>query len=365
MPTVYFLIPGARLPREAAERVLAGPARAKLEALLEGCGPARIERLAAGILSPFSRCAHHLWFWSVVTRGRTTPAHAGYVWIEDHGPALATEVWDVTPCALENGRTLSLASDPLSAEEIDRCSPALRKVLEKHGFVLQQWDRIWYATRTKDWDAVVRPWECQADFRLDDAAAEGNREAAFALMREAGEALARSDVAAERRAAGRPAPDFAWISGGGRPIRFYPPTKFRAVISDEPVLRSWAMEAGILCQYVGRTASLEWPHDAPPGDVIGVVTDLWEPWLRADWDAWEAALPGALEKIRLLREKALARKNETAVFVACGDGTTATIAPAKQGIKSRFLSRFAKKAAPDLSWLAESDPAPDAEGGRQ
>lgn len=362
MPTVYFLIPGARIPEEALKSVLDKPLAAKLETAFAGLGEARIEQLSGGILSPFSRCAHHLWFWSVVTRAKTTPAHAGYVWLEDHGPALATEVWDVTPCRLEAGRTVSLADDPLSAEEIDRCSPAIRAALEKEGFVLQQWDELWYASRTKDWDAVVRPWECQAGFAFDETAAEGDREKAFSLMRRLGEVIAESEVARERRAAGRPAPDFVWVSGGGRPVRFYPPTKIRAVLSDEPVLRSWAMEAGILCQYVGKTSGLEWPSDAPPGDVIAVVSDLWAPWLAGDWQAWARALPGTLEKIAVIREKALARKDETAVFIACGDGTTATLAPAKATLKSRLLSRFAKKTPADLSWLADSAPS-ETQGG--
>ena len=357
MPTVYFLIPGARIPAEPLKELLDPALSRQLESAFKGLGPARVERLASGLLAPFARCSHHLWFWSVVTRARTTPAHAGYVWLEDHGPELSTEIWDVTPCRLSSGRILPLADDPLSAEEIDRCSPALRAVLARHGFVLQQWDRLWYATRPKDWDVVVRPWQCQAGLALDASAAEGARDEAFALMRELGEAIASSEVARRRREAGRPAPDFVWISGGGRLVRFYPPTKIRAVLSDEPVLRRWAMEAGILCQYVGRTSQLEWPSDAPPGDVIAVVSDLWQPWLAGDWQAWAKALPAALEKISVIRRKALERQNEQAVFIACGDGTAATLAPARAGLKGRLRGRCAKPAPADFSWLAESSPA--------
>ena len=126
-------------------------------------------------------------------------------------------------------------------------------------------------------------------------------------------------------------------------------------MSDEPVLRSWAMEAGMLCQFVSHTTGKTWPEEAAPGDMIAVISDLWEPWLRGDWDAWLAALPGVASKIAELKAAAIARKTESTAIVACGLGTTATFLPKTEGLKSRFLSRFAKKTPPDYSWLTDSD----------
>ena len=158
MSTAYYLLPGARLPKDVAPAVIPRIDRSLLDPILEGLGTPVCQRLAEGLTLPFARCTHHLWFWGVVPRGKTTPAHAAYVWLEDHGPTLATEIWSVTPCVEENGVYRSLGSDPLTAEEIDRCSEPLRKTLAKFGFVLQQWDTLWYATRMKDWEAVLRPW---------------------------------------------------------------------------------------------------------------------------------------------------------------------------------------------------------------
>ena len=352
MPTAYFLVPGLMLPAGAPPEAVSGETASALSSLCEGLGPASVQRLAAGILSPFALCTHHLWFWSVVTRARTTPAHAGYVWIEDHGPELATEVWDVTACRLEDGRTLPI-EPALSQEEIDSVSPALRRALSRQGFVLQQWDRTWYATRTKDWDVVARPWQCQAAMAVDEDSVMGNRPAALALMQECGAALAGTEAMRRRRQGGIPAANFIWISGGGRPVRFYPPTKFRAVLSDEPVLRRWAKEAGILCQYVAPTSGGKWPAEAPPGDVIAVVSGLWDSWLRRDWDAWRQSLPGVCDAVRRLRDLARERHNERFCLVACGNGSAATLRDQGGISRGSFLSRFRKKAPPDLAWVLE------------
>lgn len=360
MSNAYFLIPGGLLPPKAASEALDAEARQSLEELLGDCRASAPQQLAQGLLLPFARCTHHLWFWAAVTRARTTPAHAGYEWLAENGPALAGEVWSVTPCRLRDGRTAGLGGSPLTPQEVEQCSPALRAVLEKSGFVLQLWDAEWYATRKQDWEVVARPWRCQEGFAADDEEAlAGDRGAALALMKACGEALAGTQVSQRRREAGLPAPDFAWISGGGRAVRFYPPTKVRAVLSDEPVLLSWAREAGILKEYTASASALAWPADAPPGDVIAVVSDLWEPWLQSDWQAWRRALPKTLDKVRTLRSLARLRGSETAAFVACGRGCAVTLAPERKTLHSRLLGRFSTRRGPGLAWIADPGLSPD------
>ena len=184
-----------------------------------------------------------------------------------------------------------------------------------------------------------------------------NGQEALTLMRQGGETLASAPAMQARREAGRPAPNYLWISGGGRPVRFYPPTKFRAVLSDEPVLRRWAKEAGILCQYVAPTARRAWPSEAPPGDVIAVVSELWEPWLRGDWDAWRNALPGVCETIASLRRLARERRNERFCLVACGTGSAVTLSD-QGGTARGFFAKFRKTPRADLSWVIEQPEVP-------
>ena len=106
MSTAYYLLPGARLPKDVAPAVIPRIDRSLLDPILEGLGTPVCQRLAEGLTLPFARCTHHLWFWGVVPRGKTTPAHAAYVWLEDHGPTLATEIWSVTPCVEENSEAI-------------------------------------------------------------------------------------------------------------------------------------------------------------------------------------------------------------------------------------------------------------------
>ncbi len=360
MPTAYFLIPGLRLPKDAASEILQKADPDALQTLASGFGPPSVQPLVSELTRPFALCSHHLWFWGVIPRGKTTPAHAAYEWLEDFGPTLSTEIWSITLCAEKNGVLMSLDDDPLTSEEIDAVSVPLRKALAPFGFVLQIWDTQLYATRMKDWDSVMRPWSCQAGRSAEEAdAIAGNRETAMAAMKAAAAAVRSSAPAETRAAAGRPAPSFAWISGGGRQIRFYPPTRMRAVMSDEPVLRSWAKEAGILCQYVSKIGP-KWPEEAPPGDVLAAVSDLWDPWLKHDWDRWLAALPETAAKVRALKEDALSRrKTDQFVLIACGHGSAVTLAAQKkEGFRSRFLARLGKKEqTADLSWIAEEGSA--------
>ena len=70
MSTAYYLLPGARLPKDVAPAVIPRIDRSLLDPILEGLGTPVCQRLAEGLTLPFARCTHHLWFWGVVRVGK-------------------------------------------------------------------------------------------------------------------------------------------------------------------------------------------------------------------------------------------------------------------------------------------------------
>ena len=62
MSTAYYLLPGARLPKDVAPAVIPRIDRSLLDPILEGLGTPVCQRLAEGLTLPFARCTHHLWF---------------------------------------------------------------------------------------------------------------------------------------------------------------------------------------------------------------------------------------------------------------------------------------------------------------
>lgn len=93
-----------------------------------------------------------------------------------------------------------------------------------------------------------------------------------------------------------------WLSGGGGAFDYvYPPTKIRSVLTDNEAVKGWALAAGILLQRIGKvTGATTWLEDAPQGECIALIEELYEPWLKQDWQTWEAHIPKVCERIDVL-----------------------------------------------------------------
>lgn len=346
MSQAFILIPGARLPADAAAGVLASLAPAEADALAQiglGCGEAHAQRLGT---AAFARAPHLVWLWSVLTRRALPPREAPWRWLALGARELAPEMWALEPYRLDAEGRAAPEAPALTDEDFFALTAAIEPVFAKRGFRFQIWDTKWFLTRAEDWPAVCEPrmaatGKKPAQFVIEGEAAEDTRE----MLAEADAALRARPEAARLGIAG------LWLWGGGHEMLFFPPTLVRSVACDDPAVIGWANAAGILRQYLGPDAG-RWP-EAPEGDAVAVVGDLYPAWLAGDWARWKAALPGAAAKVASYRAAAEARNSEAFVPVLFGLGGAATLAPAKSTLASRLFGHRRKASLPASAWCPD------------
>ena len=340
MSKAFILIPGARLPADEAESVLArlsAEASAALAVFGEGAGRRVTQVLDAG---PCRRAPHLSWLWRVLTRRQSHPHEAPWRWLALGGREQAPELWSLSPLTLSpEGRILPDAPVP-DEHEFMRLTSAIEPLFLEAGFRLQIWDTNWFLTRREDWPLAAAPRAAVSYLLPEEAPLTGEAaDEARLLLAQAAAILAAHPVNAEREAKGLPRIDALWISGGGHEELFFPPTLFRSVAADDEAVRGWANAAGILLERIGKDTG-RWP-DAPQGDVIAVIDSLYDAWLARDWDRWAKALPYTAERAKAYREDAKRFGANDVFFVLFGESGAVTLAPSEQ--KSLMARLFGSK----------------------
>lgn len=351
MTQTFLLIPGARLPADVADDVtsrLTETERAALQLFGEGAGRAVEQTLDTG---GYRRAPHLVWLWRVITRRQTAPHEAPWRWLALGGREQAPEFWSVSPLTFRDGR-VAAETPVLSDREFMALTCAVEPLFMKAGFRLQIWDNNWFATRREDWALTAAPRQgitglsAEAPFPIEGGAADEAR----ALYRALCTVLETHPVNEERVRAGKPRIDALWISGGGHEELFFPPTLIRSVACSDAAVRGWANASGILIERIGANTG-DWP-EAPAGDVIAVIDELYEAWCLGDWDRWRASLPAAAEKVRSYRKNAGRFQTDMTLTVLFGEAGSVTLAPEEKSLMKRlFGSRDA--GLPFGSWLAD------------
>lgn len=350
MSKAFILIPGARLPADEADRIIASlpdeSARA-LASLGEGAGQVVAQVMDTGC---YRRAPHLSWLWRVITRRSSTPHEAPWRWLSLGGREQAPELWCLTPLALDDGRVQPERPE-LEEREFMELTFAIEPVFLKAGLRIQIWDTSWFLTRREDWAVTTAPAMALPWLNYDDAPVEGEAaDEIRSLLAQTRAILADHPVNAARRAAGKPAVDALWISGGGHEELFFPPTLIRSVASDDAAVRGWANAAGILLERIGKDTG-KWP-DAPHGDVIAVIEDLYPAWLARDWKAWAEALPAAARKAASYRADAKRFEADDVLVVAFGETGAATLAPAEASLMDRLFRK--KSSVSPKAWCPDS-----------
>ena len=322
MSKAFILIPGARLPEGEAQRILSSLPEASARALSslgEGAGQVVAQVLDAGC---YRRAPHLSWLWRVITRRNSTPHEAPWRWLSLGGREQAPELWCLTPLSLENGHVLAERPE-LEEREFMELTFAIEPVFLKAGLRVQIWDTSWFLTRREDWAVTTAPAMALPGLMLDEAPVEGEAaEEVKGLLREVRAILAEL---------------------------FFPPTLIRSVASDDAAVRGWANAAGILIERIGRDTG-RWP-EAPHGDVVAVIEDLYPAWLARDWEAWARALPEVARKAASYREDAKRFEADDVLLVAFGETGAATLAPAEAGLMERLFRR--KSSVEPAAWCPD------------
>lgn len=345
----FLLIPGARLPANDAERILASlptESRKALESIGEGAGQAVPQVFDHGC---YRRAPHLVWLWKVITRRTSLPHEAPWRWLALGGREQAPELWCLTPYTLIEGR-IAPNRPQLDDSTFMQLTFAIEPIFLKAGLRLQIWDCHWFLTRREDWAITATPAMALSGLPPNEALLEGDAaDDVRQMLKEIETILATHPINLERRAKGLATIDGVWISGGGHEELFFPPTLIRSVATNDDAVRGWANAAGILIERLGRDEG-HWP-DAPHGDIIAVIEDLYAPWLTQDWDAWAQALPRVAQKLKQYREDAQRFEADTVLTVAFGETGAVTLAPAETGLMDRLFRR--KSQLPPSAWCPD------------
>ena len=337
MSAVYFLIPGARLPKAVIPSVSPTLDRRVFDELTRGADPVQVQQL---VQRPILEGAVHLvWLQQVIGKLGGMPQTAAFEWEADGGPSMSTETWRLWAYHFEvddhGCRTVAL-THKLTQDERNRLHDDLLALVRRFNFQLQQWEGRWYLTRKDDWECQARPWCAQNHQYYNEGCYWGEE---FETMRTAiAEFLKDHPVNLDRQAAGHETIDGLWPEGGSRRFLLKAST-LRAVMSNDSFVHGWAQNAGLLNFRTTRVMDA-WP-EAPEGDLLCVIDDLYEPYRKGDWDAWAKAWPVAWERIQKLTAEAKSRRCQKLVLIGTGSVDTHTT-----GIEfkktSGLFARFSK-----------------------
>lgn len=386
MSTAFFLIPGARLGAQDAADLLASASPEERDAL-ESLGALREAPETQCLTGRLDRFApHHAWAWKVFARRSGEALDAPALWRIGEGPHFSAPLMRFVP--LVRTPKGDFAQAELQANEMmpflgtfGKLAFRFQLTLQINGTDLFLADKAAHAFSCAPVAAryALLPFcralranhEATLDFEaLLAAGVEGPdadwakhflRTAQSCLMEEP-ELRALNEA---RASAGLPLIAAFWLSNPGPVEGYHPPSLFRAVLADDPVIRGWALAAGIPAWRV-RTLTkpkrandmlnkLGWPDEVPPGDVVAVLDDLYEPWLCGDLDQWRRALSPLTQKLAALRADLKRLNVEEDAIVLFGTAGAATLMQKKTGL----LDRFRRPAAvlPE-AWL--SDPFEEA-----
>ena len=151
-----------------------------------------------------------------------------------------------------------------------------------------------------------------------------------------------------RRSLGQETVDTFWPDGGSR-RHLLKTSTLRAVMSDHSYVWGWAQNAGLLNFRTVPVAD-HWP-EAPEGDLVVELDDLYESYRTGEWNQWREKLPALFERMAALAQEAKKRRCSRLVLVATGEVDSHTvIAQTETGAKG-FLSKFKKKKPLDVQPL--------------
>ncbi len=369
MSTLFFLIPGLRLPKKTAADVLQhahSNVRDALRFLGSGRGAPVAQRLVENPF--FERTPHWCWLWKALARRSGDPLESAALWRVAGGPQLDRELALLRPVSIAESGAVDALTE-LADDELLPLVFALSPAVEAEGLRLFMCGNALFlspANAKETLSLCAAPahsllgngaptW--QEALRCGMTCRDAAKVARVLTSLEA--LLASSEKCAaineKRVREGRPRISAFWASSAAKDESFYPPSRFRALLSDDPAVRGWALAAGIPAFRVKPFAkTLVWP-DMPPGDAAAVLDDLYEPWLKGDWTEWEMRLPKVVERIEKLRESAKAKNLVFAdeLIVTFGAGGALTLPPQKSGFLSCVLSLRQKKGLDPALWLAD------------
>lgn len=324
----YILIPGSLLPYEAAESVfssLSEEARSRTASVFS-----RFELSSSGRFSPmpYARASHLMWTWRRITADEGYPETAPASWTALGCPPLNRQIWELS--FLKSSTSGAYEVLRINQSAFSRMYGAVNAEAKKVGAKLQSASERFFLAFEDPIAAVSAP-ACTLNESTFSEAAYGPEEKRFhSILSQLEKRLLSDFNAVSEDKACR-----VWLHGGGESFRFKPST-IRAVCSDDEIVRSWAVMAGIPSASVAGADS--WPQ-APKGDRLLMFSGLYEHWLKSDWKAWSDALPKVLCQMQNSVEKAKEEDFDEVHVLLFGFESLAAYSPKNASLISKLFGK--------------------------
>ncbi|GMV59774.1 MAG: hypothetical protein AMXMBFR72_28670 [Betaproteobacteria bacterium] len=301
----FVVVPGALVPASLAADVLAGTAAPRLAQRL-----ARAARGEGTTGDETTRLPHLEWLWRAFDGPTHTPVTAPYAWRALNGDSATnarpeSQLWFCEPVHFAFARdhllVTPLAEAPLDAAEARALAGTADEAARESGAALRLIDHgHWFLHVDAPWHLDTVPLAAALGRSAEDVLPTGADAARWRkLLNEIQMRWHIHPVNAARDARGAPTVNALWLHGGGvwNPLP-HPP--FATLLSDDPVLRGWALAAGL-------APSALLPADATPnakGDALSVWDGLQSSAIAEDWGAWLGLLPKFERMLESLCERA-------------------------------------------------------------
>lgn len=320
-----LVVPGALLPSPLAADLLAHAATPWLR---DALARARVEPDEAAD----DRDAPHLaWLWRRFG-GSGAPVTAPYALAAlDPGARVARDAqcWHLDPVHLSFARdhwlVMPLDDAPLRADEAAVLATHLCDALTEHvpGAELR-----WAEPRGGWLLRLARPWSLAAtslDGAIGQPAHEHWPEGEDArtwrkLLNDVQMRWHEASSNESREARGERTANALWLHGGGL-WRALPERPFAAVVSDDPLLRGWAVAAGLPHGALHGAGAI--PH--PAGDVLSLWRGLLAPARIEAWGAWLPRFESFERTVRALRAATEAAGYDELALVLAGSRCVRTV----------------------------------------
>jgi hypothetical protein len=315
----FVVVPGSLVPAPLVADIV-GPARtAEIAAWL-----ARATRAADHVQDDAPAGAAHLsWLWRTFG-GTAKPVTAPYAWRAlSHASALlpddGSQWWHCDPIHIDVGRDELLvgrsADAQMSEAEADALAAVADAVLREHGALLKRLRHdAWFVQADRPWQLETVPLSSARGRPLGACLPTGTDAAHWRkVLTEIQVRWHQHAVNDAREQRGLQPVNGVWLHGGGRWERL-PRAPFATIVSDDAVLRGWALAAGL------PPAALR-DDDAAPnaqGDAVSLWTDLLEPASFESWGVWIERLRGIEARLGRLRARAFDAGYDRIELMLCG-----------------------------------------------
>jgi hypothetical protein len=279
----FVVVPGALVPIAIAPQLLARATLPRLARRLERAQAAPPQRTAPG------GAAHLEWLWNRFG-GEGQPVTGPYAWQALSDAALPTEapLWQADPIHFAFARDHMLVSAldaeaAVSVEESNVLAAEAAVIATEFNTQLHAVDpRHWFLSFDPPWSLTTIAFDAALGRSAEHVLPQGDAAARWRkLLTEIQISWHQHPVNEQREAQGVRTINGIWLHGGGT-WRALAKRPFEVIVSDDPIVRGWALASGL-----ARNALLA-PDTLAAGSSATLVycPDLLIAASHEDWDAW-------------------------------------------------------------------------------